>query len=194
MAETPRQDGMRIAGDSSRTPEFREARDGLVGTVNSWLNEQATVNGTLSDENLVKEVSLGPVNDRVNMLGVSYNTGASLRGNGVESPFEYQHVSQDSSGVLEVISISGTDPVARMLRGNEYKEDSRSEKVATFGVKSVSPDGSVNYFRYDFNGDGSVSQHYVSPEGVHTGQALFTAQDIEMATSAFTGVVNSIAS
>jgi hypothetical protein len=194
MAENRISNGIQAGGEKFRSSEFKTARDGLVKNINAWLDEQKLKFGDVEQENLVTETTLGPINSRVNMVGVSYREGTNMSGDGISSPLKFQRVSQEESGKLEVISVSGTDPVASAVRGNEYENGHRSEQVASFGVETYDLEGLNNYFRYDFKGDGSVSQHFVSAEGVHTGRALSTVQDIEMATLAFEQVATTITS
>ncbi len=189
MAEESKPTGMQILGEKSRTPEFKTARDELVGAVNGWLSQQFTEGG-IATEDLVTMTNLGPVNSRVNMVGTSYKEGTSLRGYGVDSPLEFQRVSKDENGDTEVLQITGTDPVASMVREGKFTPGYRQEKVASFSLESISIDGQSNYFKYDFGGDGSVAQRFITDEGVHTGRDLRTAEDIEMASLAFAEVAD----
>jgi hypothetical protein len=194
MTEPNKQNGLRAMGDRDKSPEFKLTRDKLVDDINSWLVGRLEISANFANEPLITETNLGQVNPAVNMVGISRKPGTSMRGNNIETPLQFQKVTINESGEMEVIEVTGTDPVAHMIRDGKYHPDNRQEKVASFGLEVYGLEGQENYFKYEVSGDGLVTQKFITDEGVHTGRALSTVEDIEMARLAFEQVVADVTS
>jgi hypothetical protein len=204
----PPTNGLMSSGESTRSPEFKAARDELVTNVNGWLDDMAKLrdSGTsLPDGSKISgeprvvrtnldKVAANPLDSTTNLHRVAEKVdwGTAVMGDGQSSPIELQAVRPDGSET-EIVEAKGTDPISKMVHGNNGYESSRqNEVVVSFGVRTLPNQGAERYFRYDVMGSGNVVKAFVDEKGYHVQAPLRTQDDLSVAVSAFEEVKNTV--
>jgi hypothetical protein len=191
--------GIRAENENDRSKEFKDTRDILVNDVNSWLavmaakrdGRQPLNDGTMiSDNPRIRQTALGSTGQNTHMIGIERYFGISLTGDGDEQPFSLQAITQGSgSQGVEATEVQGTNPLSLRVYGQEYSSGRQTEVVASFGVSDYS---TSRYFKFTVNGSGSVSRHFLSEQGVNTGQNVRTVEDLNIAQAAFAQITQTI--
>lgn len=194
MSANPLSNGLRAATEKDRSPDFIEARDRLVGTVNAWLagmagkrdaHEPLADGGFIADKPRVTRTMLGRTAVGFNAMVEETTPGVSLDGDGSMKPYILQAVRQNAAEhKRDIIEVTGSDPMARQFADGGYST-ANTELVMGFSMTGVQADNSQKYFGYEVRGDGSMYRKFVSEQGVHTVQALHTAEEVSLAQQAF---------
>ena len=169
---------MRAMTDADRTPEFKEKREGIVETVDTFLKDVLELQmkgvvikgGAILWQPRITETDIGPTGPNTKLRVTEARPGVSLIGDGKSSPLSLQYVGE---GVR--IRVQGSDPLVRMTEDSVYS-GSPNEVVA-----SVYREEGQNYFGVDVKGDGSVSRRYFrETDGMNVGSAILQSGDFDI--------------
>lgn len=176
--------GIRAMGEDSRDPAVKEIRNAIVDRTNNFLEELAQKRHSevpqtpgefvLQQSSVVTETVLGTTGN-IRHVGVDYRPGISLTG-GSGEPLVLQAVLPkewiEGSPGLQVITMTGTDPTARIVHGDHnYDFSRRNEQVASFEVREAHG-GIENGNGYTVMGDGALRHNYVTDQGVRAGHPV----------------------
>lgn len=192
---------MRAQGEQDRTAEFKLSRDALVTKVNSWLQAQVSrrdAGRPLGDrpilsDNRIQVTDLGPVTGMTRSQVEELQAGISVTGDGIEQRIVLQSVVvHPRTGNVEIIEVSGTDPIAKLVHGDSFSTARHPETVVSFTQRDEGDQGS-RYFTFSVGGDGSVRQNHLAPSGWHVGQAVRSPAEIGAASTAFDQLTRGLA-
>lgn len=195
MSEKYKDTGLRAAGEGDRSPAFKQNRDKLVGTVNTFLltliakrdaGEALPDGTTILNQPRVIRTLLGKTAMGVNAMAEERRYGLSLSGDGETSPLVMQAVRKSGEGST-TIEITGSDPLARAYANDGYSLTAQQEIVASFSMTDTAPDQPDRYFGYEVMGDGSVKRKYIDGE-TNVSISLREGNDIQIALEAFSHV------
>ncbi len=195
--------GLRAPNDGDRSPEYKDARQEFVEDVDDLLGGlqarrdagetvtcatgQGRFDLAFTSEPRLTNTTIGHREG----TGVALNRedrrpGLWLGGDGVTTRLHMQvFIPGDTPGTAHIIEAMGRDPIAQAVNGDDYTLAANTETVVSVMARELSANGSERYFGYKVKGDGSVHQAYVTPEGVHSGAALYDADRVQMAAQAF---------
>jgi hypothetical protein len=194
MSEKSPITGISAVGESSRTAEFKEARDRLVGKVNSWLMCMALMRDTaapLKDGQMIG--SRPQVMTRIlaqtglNSLAMEETTynGTSITGDGAINKLKLDAVrTDDITGVIEIAQVTGSDPIAEQFYEGASNTRRTNEVRAMFALRELDVRGERSY-KYTVSGTGNVSRRYIDDQGTSAGAIVDTTYHVLMAEAAF---------
>lgn len=170
---------MRAENDGDRIPEFKEKREQVVNSVDSFLQTvlKMQMNGNVIKGNailwypVISEIDLGPslANSSLRTMVSEYKQGISLTGDGDSSPLSLQYVQGDVA-----IKIKGPDPLGTVTSGTSY--DGRH--IST--VARVYRQEGKDYFGADIRGDGSIGVlHFKESDGIDISKGIRDAEDFD---------------
>lgn len=181
-----------VTGEGPLSAEVKAARNELVDTTNAFLEElaadrkkgrdAATGGLMLQEAGLIRETVLGKNNKR-QQIGVDYEGGISLTGDGQTTPLELQAVlpSSVTEDGATLITMHGTDPTARQIYSDHGYADSRANEVIIDFEVREELGGISMHSGYRVDGDGEFYYRYLSNEGA---AARTPVQDIKTAQQA----------
>lgn len=186
--------GIRMTGEADRNPEVKERRNKIVDRTNAFLEglaaarEQETHSKgglVLRSAGVITETDLGKTAHGMRAVGTDYEYGISLTGDGKETPLELQAVMPNVWGAPDegftVVTMKGTDPIARMMHGDHAYESGRgNEEVASF-TQEEHHGGITQYEGYTIYGDGDFKQKEFTGEGAHTSRFVSGVEQAALA-------------
>ena len=121
-----------------------------------------------------------------------YKNGVSLTGDGKAERFLLEAVIPvEGIQGAEIITVQGSDPIARAVRGSEYTPAAKIETIAAFDLRTEAL-GTDQYFGFGILGNGNVVRTYLSLQGVNVKENITRTEDMSLAHMAFDQIKTSV--
>jgi hypothetical protein len=185
-------DALQPNGDDS-IRAFEEARANFVHCVNGWLKTIAECREggfaledgrEITEEPLVRLV-MEPT------LSIEYESGVSLRGDGVTTPLILESVTEND-GTIEVIRVIGSDPIAKIVYPG-YDIERQAETIAAVSQRTEWTDGTISSGETIVRGDGSVKRHFIDHTDWNVTRPVLASADMELLAETSVAIMRDVA-